>query len=118
MVCVALIISGGTVSPPWGAEVVLGWSPVRWIGRWSYSWYLWHLAIIVMAAEHAHTLYGDLSMSLRLMLSLLALPIAAISYFLIENPIRHSKRIAQSPVATLVGAGLLVASCVALTFAF
>jgi peptidoglycan/LPS O-acetylase OafA/YrhL len=118
VVSVALIISGGAVSPPWGAEVLLGWSPVRWIGRWSYSWYLWHLAIIVMAAEYAHTLYGDLSMSLRLMLSLLALPIAAISYFLIENPIRHSKRIAQSPTATLIGAGLLVASCVALTFAF
>jgi peptidoglycan/LPS O-acetylase OafA/YrhL len=118
VVAVALIISGGTVAPPWGAEVLLGSPPFRWIGRWSYSWYLWHLAIIVIAAEYGHELYGSLSVTLRLVLAVLALVVAALSYFAIENPIRHSKRIAQSPLATLVGSALLVGTCVALTFAF
>jgi peptidoglycan/LPS O-acetylase OafA/YrhL len=115
---VALIIAGGTVIPPWGAEVLLGSAPFRWIGRWSYSWYLWHLAIIVIAAEYAHELYGSLSVELRLFLSILALIVAALSYFLVENPIRHSDRIARSPGAVVVGAGLLVGSCIAFTFAF
>jgi peptidoglycan/LPS O-acetylase OafA/YrhL len=117
VVSVALIISGGTVAPSWGAEALLGSPPFRWIGRWSYSWYLWHLAIIVIAAEYGHELYGSLSVTLRLALAILALAVAALSYFAIENPIRHSKRIAQSPGATLIGAALLVGTCVALTFA-
>lgn len=115
---VALIISAGAAAPPRGAEVLLGSLPFRWIGRWSYSWYLWHLAIIVIAAEYGHELYGSLSITLRLGLAALALVVAAGSYFAIENPIRHSKRIAQSPGATLVGSALLVGTCVAFTFAF
>ncbi len=114
---VALIIGGGTVIPPWGTESLLGSAPFRWVGRWSYSWYLWHLAIIVIAAEYAHELYGSLSVELRLGLSVLALIVAALSYFLIENPIRHSRRLAQSPNATLVGAALLAGTCIVFTFA-
>lgn len=116
--CVALIILGGAAAPRWGAEVLLGSPPFRWVGKWTYSWYLWHLAFIVMAAEYGRVLYGSLSVTLRLALCGLALIVAAISYFFIENPIRHSKRMAQSPRATLIGAVLLVASCVGLTFAF
>ncbi len=113
---VALVVAGGTAAPPWGTEVLLRTLPFRWIGRWSYSWYLWHLAVIVMAAEYAHTLYGSLSVSLRLALALVALGVSVVSYFLVENPIRHSARIAQSPGATLIGAALLAGTCVAFTF--
>jgi peptidoglycan/LPS O-acetylase OafA/YrhL len=116
--CVALIILGGAAAPRWGAEVLLASPPFRWVGRWSYSWYLWHLAVIVIAAEYGHVLYGSLSVTLRLGLCGLALIVAAITYFLIENPIRHSRRMAQSPRATLIGAVLLLASCVAFTFVF
>ena len=113
---VALVVAGGTPAPPWGTEVLLRTLPFRWIGRWSYSWYLWHLAVIVMAAEYGHTLYGSLSVSLRLALALVALGVSVASYFLVENPIRHSARIAQSPGATLIGAALLAGTCVAFTF--
>jgi peptidoglycan/LPS O-acetylase OafA/YrhL len=116
--CVAVIIAGGTVAPRWGAELLLGSLVFRWVGRWSYSWYLWHLAIIVIAAEAANELSGQLSVGERLALAVLALVVAAASYFLIENPIRHSVRIAQSPGATLAGAVLLIGSCVAFTYLF
>lgn len=71
-----------------------------------------------MAAEYGRVLYGSLSVTLRLGLCALALVVAAITYFVIENPIRHSKRLAQSPRASLVGAALLIATCVAFTFVF
>jgi hypothetical protein len=37
---------------------------------------------------------------------------------LVENPVRHSRLLITSPKATMVGAALLVASCVAFTYAF
>jgi peptidoglycan/LPS O-acetylase OafA/YrhL len=113
----ALVIAGGTVAPRWGAEALLGTFAFRWIGRFSYSWYLWHLAILVMAAEYARTTYEASSVGLRLVLALVALVVAAASYFFVESPIRHSKRIAQNPLATLVAAGFLVGVCVLVTYA-
>ncbi len=114
---VACVIAGGAAAPPFGAEMLLGSSPFRWVGRWSYSWYLWHLAVIVMAAEFAHTLYGSLSVGLRLALCVVALGVSVVSYFFVENPIRHSERLARSPGAVILGAGLLVLTGIALTFA-
>jgi peptidoglycan/LPS O-acetylase OafA/YrhL len=89
----------------------------RWIGRFSYSWYLWHLAIFVIAAEFSRTIYEAMTVDLRLGLALLSLVIAGASYFLIENPIRHSPRLRESPRSTLVAAGLLVGTCVLVSFA-
>ena len=42
----ALVIAGGTSAPRWGVEAVLRILPFRWIGRWSYSWYLWHYPVL------------------------------------------------------------------------
>lgn len=111
----ALVIVGGGAAPRWGAEAVLGTLAFRWIGRWSYSWYLWQPVAFSVAFEHG---VGRRSIPTRLLLALLTLVVAAISYFLVENPIRHSKKLARNPRASLIGAALLVASCVAFTFAF
>ena len=47
VVATALVIAGGTAAPRRGAEALLSQSPFRWMGRWSYSLYLWHWPILV-----------------------------------------------------------------------
>ncbi len=114
----ALVIAGGTAAPRAGAEVLLRLFPFRWIGRWSYSWYLWHWPLLVLVAEHAHTTVGAHSVAENLLLVTIALALAAGTYFAVENPIRHSGALTRRPGASLIGAAALIASCVALTFAF
>jgi peptidoglycan/LPS O-acetylase OafA/YrhL len=115
----ALVIGGGVSAPPaWGAERLLALTPCRWVGRWSYSWYLWHWPVLVIAAERAHTTVFGQPVTKNLVLTLLALGLAVITYFFVENPVRHSGWLRNRPNGTLVGAVLLGASCVALTYAF
>jgi peptidoglycan/LPS O-acetylase OafA/YrhL len=118
VVSTALVIAGGTPHPRWAAESVLRTTPFRWGGRWSYSWYLWHWPLLVLAAQVAHTNVNTQSIATNVLIVAVALAMAATTYFLVENPIRHSERLKRSPRASLVGAGALVITCVAFTFAF
>jgi len=113
-----LVIAGGTRIPAWGLESLLRLPPLQWIGRLSYSWYLWHWPILAIATEYANIHGRVLSISDHILLVLGALIIATASYYLVENPVRHSRLLITSPKATMVGAALLVASCVAFTYAF
>jgi peptidoglycan/LPS O-acetylase OafA/YrhL len=115
----ALVIAGGVAARPrWGAESFLRLAPMRSLGRWSYSWYLWHWPVLVLAAQIAHKTVLGTSVAKNLLLSAFALVLAVGTYSVVEQPIRHSTRLARSPLLTAIGAGLLVASCFALTFAF
>ena len=115
----ALVIAGGVAARPrWGVEAFLGLAPVRRLGDWSYSWYLWHWPILVIAATYARkTVFGS-SIAKNMLLSAAALVLAALTYAFVEKPVRHTKLFEESPGLLLLGAGLLVASCFALTYAF
>jgi peptidoglycan/LPS O-acetylase OafA/YrhL len=118
VVATALVIAGGTATPVGGAETVLGLGPFRWLGRRSYSWYLWHWPILVLYAEWHHTRVTGTPLVTNVLLVGAALLVAMASYAWIENPVRHSKWLAANPAVSLGGAALLVVSCVALTYAF
>jgi peptidoglycan/LPS O-acetylase OafA/YrhL len=84
----ALVIAGGTSAPALGCESVLRTGPFQWFGKISYSLYLWHWPILILAAESA----GQNSLPFRqnvwwLVVAVIA---AAITYSLVENPIRHA----------------------------
>ena len=49
----ALVIAGGVGAPRWGTELLLKVRPAQWLGRLSYSLYLWHWPILVIAAQYA-----------------------------------------------------------------
>ena len=84
----ALVIAGGTAVPRWGAESFLGVAPCRWLGRLSYSLYLWHWPILILAAEAANKSHLPLSANLPWLAVAVAASIA--SYHLVEKPVRHA----------------------------
>ena len=53
VVATALVVAGGTAAPAWGAEALLRLHPFRWFGKLSYSLYLWHWPILIIAAQYA-----------------------------------------------------------------
>ena len=106
----ALIIGGGVGAPRGGSEMLLGIPPMQWLGRRSYSLYLWHWPLLVIAADWANR---RLTIGENLLLVVLALAISMVTYTLVENPIRHLR---TRPGATVVtGISLSLGTIVVLT---
>ncbi|MGA9492583.1 MAG: acyltransferase family protein [Mycobacterium sp.] len=107
----ALVLGAGCTAPSRGCGRVLGLSPMRAIGRVSYSWYLWHWPVLVLAPE---LLGHPLDLAGRLAAALVSGALAVLTLRLIENPLRFAAPIRRSPLASLVlgAASTAVAVCV------
>jgi peptidoglycan/LPS O-acetylase OafA/YrhL len=103
----ALVIGGGTAAPRNGAESLLKLAPFKWLGRWSYSIYLWHLPIIILGIE----LLNRNTLITRMGLGVFAVIVSAGTYFAFENPIRHSRLLTQKPTLSVVMGLILIAAC-------
>ncbi|HJP98499.1 MAG TPA: acyltransferase family protein [Rhodanobacteraceae bacterium] len=99
----ALVLAAGANDATLGAGRVLSWRPMQALGRVSYSWYLWHWPILLLGATLLDTSNGWN----RLLLVVVSLAIAAISYHLFETPIRHYRKLVAKP-RWAVGAALAV----------
>ena len=79
------LIAGGAGDPAYGANRLLGVRPLRGIGELSYSFYLWHWPVLILAAAWAGHPLGP-----RVDVALLgaALVLAAVTYRFVENPVR------------------------------
>jgi peptidoglycan/LPS O-acetylase OafA/YrhL len=86
----ALLIAAGIASgePRIGVSRVLSIPPLRYIGDRSYTFYLWHWPVLVLAEER----YGPLSTSTKLLLLLAAFALSIVTYRLYENPIHRGER--------------------------
>ncbi|WP_236147706.1 acyltransferase family protein [Mycolicibacterium sp. CH28] len=108
-----LVIGAGCAAPAQGCGHFLGWSPMQAIGRISYSWYLWHWPVLVFAP----LLVGhSLGLSGRLAAAVLAAGLAWLTLRYLENPLRFSPMIRDSPwrSLTLGGVATAVAVCAGL----
>ncbi len=105
VVSTALVVAGGTAAPRMGAEWILRLHPFRWLGKLSYSLYLWHWPILIIAAQYAG---HSLSVADNLLWVLLALAFSIVSYFLVENPLRHWKFLSRSAVRSLCMGAIFV----------
>ncbi|EGW36934.1 acyltransferase family protein [Desulfosporosinus sp. OT] len=67
-----------------------GWGPLRWLGECSYGIYLWHYPVIILTNPMVNTEGFNLSRTLwQIALSII---LAALSRYLIEDPIRYGRR--------------------------
>ena len=92
-----------------GTAQLLGWRPLRFVGRISYSLYLWHWPILTLPAL---ALGEALPIEARLALGALSVVVGAISWRFIEEPFWHGSLSTFRPrpvLATAVATAIAVA---------
>ena len=102
----ALLLWGGSSGTRWGVPGVLSRRPLVYLGDISYSLYLTHFAWLMLPEQLAHPLTGWWWRAVELAGTLAT---AMLSYHLLENPVRRSRRLAGDRVAVV----LVLCVCVA-----
>nr|WP_231639580.1 acyltransferase family protein [Mycobacterium sp. Marseille-P9652] len=106
----ALVISAGCAAPARGVDHLLSVRPMRAIGRVSYSWYLWHWPVLLVAMPAAawprHPLW------LGVVAILFSLVLAVLTLRLIENPLRFAVPVRRSAARSLALGGAATAVAV------
>ncbi len=105
----AALVWTGLASRRGGPASWLSWRPMRYLGDLSYSLYLWHFAWLMIPLQLVHPITSPVA---RLLEVGGALACSLASYHLIENPLRHSSRLAHDGWSTL----LVLAVCIALSW--
>jgi peptidoglycan/LPS O-acetylase OafA/YrhL len=72
--------------------------PLEWMGEISYSWYLVHWPVIMIATLYS---FSPLPAHSRVELALASVAIAALLHYLVENPFRYNSFLAQRKGLTL-----------------
>jgi peptidoglycan/LPS O-acetylase OafA/YrhL len=106
-----LVIGAGCAAPSQGVGRVLALPPIRAIGRVSYSWYLWHWPVLVLAAP---LLGHPLGLVERLATVIISAVLAVFTLRFIENPLRFAPSVNRSAARSLAlgGAATALAACV------
>ena len=87
-----ILLLGTATHPAWSLSRALEWAPVAWLGRISYSLYLWQQFFLVAGSEHPTQWWRMWPFNLAA-----CLLTAMASYYLIEKPlIRIGRRLASS----------------------
>ncbi|MHA6687462.1 acyltransferase family protein [Mesorhizobium sp. A556] len=95
-----------------GPEMLLQLRPIRFIGRISYSLYLWHWPVFVLARwTFGITTPMQITIALALVIAL-----SLSSYYFVETPFRRSAAVRTLPRLAVVTSGVLVAVTGCLTF--
>ena len=110
-----LVLAGGAARPDAGAALLLDRRPLQFVGRISYSLYLVHWPILLLAAAAAGP-YVDLALWQTAALAALSIPVAWLLHRAVEEPGRGARMLVRArPRVTLlaVGASTVVVVAVA-----
>ncbi len=100
----ALVIVAGARATRLGPGRILGTALPRYIGRISYSLYLWHWPVLVIPAI---VLGATLPLEERLLLVALSIALAAATQRFVEDPFRRGRIVGTLPRRNLAMAGAL-----------
>ncbi len=104
----ALVLGAGCAVSGRGAARALSAPPMRLIGRVSYSWYLWHWPVLLLAPP---LLGHPLGLAGRVAAAAVSFVLAVLTLGLIENPIRFAAPVRYSPARSLaLGAAVTAAA--------
>jgi peptidoglycan/LPS O-acetylase OafA/YrhL len=92
-----LALVAGAALPDGGVGVLLDSAPLQFLGKLSYSWYLWHWPFLVLSK----TLLPNISVAGKISVALVSLLVAAITHHFVENPIRFHPELISRPTRTL-----------------
>ena len=105
----AVLIATGTAA--WGPRLLLATPPIRFLGRISYSLYLWHWPILILPAI---ALGAPLELAPRLALAGAAVLVAWASWRLVEEPFRRGRLALARPRFVLPAGVAAILAVVAL----
>jgi hypothetical protein len=110
----AMLLIAGTSATPSMASRALSTRPMRYVGRISYSLYLWHWPLLVIPAA---ALGSQLGAPAVIALVALTFVLSDVSQRYVEEPIRANRALKSAPRSSLAiaGAGSLVVALTALT---
>ena len=102
----ALVIGAGCATTDLGVGHFLSKPAMRSIGRLSYSWYLWHWPVLLLAPA---LFGGDIGLAGRLAMVVVSFGLAILTLHLIENPVRLAPSLKESARRSLAVGGALTA---------
>lgn len=106
VVSTALVIAVGCANEKTFVGRALSVRPMQWIGARSYSLYLWHWPLLIIATQYALV---DLSAWQSTGLLVAAVVATDLTYRLLENPVRRSQFLSRrTGLSLLLGAVLIV----------
>ena len=106
----ALLIWAGCGNPRTAIGRALSVRPMQWVGARSYSLYLWHWPILIIAAQYAgHRLSPGQNSGLLLA----AVAASTITFRWVENPVRNSRVLKSRTGLTLALGVILILSTIA-----
>ena len=83
----AALLAGGLRAASWGPQWLLSMRPMRLVGDWSYSLYLWHWPALIIVSEAWRPAVGWLGA----LVIAAVVPLSAATYYFVENPFRRAK---------------------------
>jgi peptidoglycan/LPS O-acetylase OafA/YrhL len=97
------VLTGWLSGLSWGPGLLLGIRPLQYLGRLSYSWYLWHWPILLLTEVR----FPEITWTGKLLASLLALVLANITFITLEKPVRFHPFLVARPALSLCLAPLV-----------
>ena len=106
------LLAAGPARHPYGVGVLLDARPMQYLGARSYSWYLWHWPFIVLAGALAPAI----PVTGKLIVGVVSLSAASLTYRLIEQPVRNHPQLIPRTMLSLLLAGGTALGAAALAF--
>ncbi|WP_162262603.1 acyltransferase family protein [Nocardioides sp. Soil796] len=104
-----LMIAAGVAAGPKGPVAILGNRFMLFIGYLTYSLYLWHWPLLIVAREH----FGGISVLTGLVIVTASVIPAWLTFHLVENPLRNSKFVGNTKVSLSLGVNCTLIAVVA-----